>query len=161
MSYPIFHIPSDRAGQIYVMPKPDPATLDDQFAHLADLGVHEIVSLMEAEEAAELGLADEPQSCAEHGMAFTSFPIQDFNLPEATGFLDLADRLRHDLRGGRSVAIHCKGGIGRSGMLASLILAPIVGGAEQAISHVSQHRGVDVPDTQKQRDFVIKLTREL
>ncbi|KAF8433733.1 protein-tyrosine phosphatase-like protein [Boletus edulis BED1] len=49
---------------------------------------------------------------------YHQFPIQDRSLPESTEFMfSILDVLRDNERRGRVAAVHCRGGIGRTGMV--------------------------------------------
>ena len=152
-----FEIPVEMSGSLFVMPKPSAIALDRQIAALAKSGVTQVVSLLQEDEAAALGLSSEEHACRKAGLHFVHFPIVDFGLPDELAFAALARDIFADVSRGVSVLIHCKGGIGRSGMLSSLVVAQSIGSAERAMEHVSQVRGVEVPDTQDQRDFMIHL----
>ncbi|MEO1562055.1 MAG: sulfur transferase domain-containing protein [Pseudomonadota bacterium] len=156
-----FEIPVEMSGSLFVMPKPLATELDSEMAALAKSGVTQVVSLLQGDEAAALGLSSEEQACRKAGLSFVHFPIVDFGLPDGLAFAALARDIFADVSRGASVLIHCKGGIGRSGMLTSLVVAQSIGSAERAMEHVSQARGLEVPDTQEQRDFVLRLFSEM
>jgi protein-tyrosine phosphatase len=59
------------------------------------------------------------------------------------------------LRDGRSIAIHCRAGIGRSSVIAACALIAFGVEAEQALALIKSCRGLNVPDTDAQRDWVI------
>ena len=62
---------------------------------------------------------------------------------------------------GRQVAIHCKAGIGRSGMISATIL--ILDGMEplQALNLLEKQRTRKVPDTQEQRQWILDLPSQI
>ena len=66
-----------------------------------------------------------------------------------------------DLDKGMNVAIHCRAGIGRSGVLASCILIRAGFSAEQAISKVGTARGIEIPDTEEQLKFIMNYAAGL
>jgi protein-tyrosine phosphatase len=59
------------------------------------------------------------------------------------------------LRNGRCMAIHCRAGIGRSSIIAACALICSGLGAEQALAMIAASRGLTVPDTDEQRDWVV------
>ena len=76
------------AGLVGIMPRPRGGDwLDDEIRSLAKVGVNVLVSLLTADEVAELELQDEERLCGDCGIRFISFPIPDrgvpFSIPEA------------------------------------------------------------------------------
>lgn len=114
-----------------------------------------VVSLLESHEVRELELRSEPSLCAEYGIGFRSFPIADRGTPTSTRELSvLLDQLRSELLQGKAVAIHCRAGIGRTGLVAGCLLH-LLGVPGKDIFHVlSRSRGVAVPDTVEQAEWV-------
>jgi len=55
---------------------------------------------------------------------------------------------------GKNIAIHCRAGIGRTGLSASCLLICDGYSAEAAMDMVSAARGVQIPDTEEQFDFI-------
>jgi protein-tyrosine phosphatase len=64
------------------------------------------------------------------------------------------------LRGGGSVAIHCRAGIGGSGLIAGCVLVAQGLPRAEAFPRVSRARGFDVPDTDAQIAWLEKFARE-
>ena len=64
------------------------------------------------------------------------------------------EKLDEMLRQGRNVAIHCRQGIGRSGMIAAALLVKKGTAVDSALKLISQIRGLPVPETPEQRDWV-------
>lgn len=116
-----------------------------------------MVSLLEPEEVADLGLQDEAAICARHGIDFLSFPIADRTTP-----MDKADAMRFAAAAGASgkpVAIHCRAGIGRSSLMAAAMLVNDGISPDAALAAIAEARGLPVPDTEAQRYWVLALTR--
>jgi protein-tyrosine phosphatase len=94
-----------------------------------------------------------PAVCNEHGIDVISFPIPDRGVPaslrEAT---NLARLLATRIEGGKSVGIHCRARIGRSGMMAACVLSVLGMEPNPALVAISAARGVKVPDTVEQRE---------
>jgi protein-tyrosine phosphatase len=122
-------------------------------------GVDVVVSLLEQEEVSELGLQRESELCQTKGIEFVSFPIPDRGVPDVRQALGLARSIADGIAGGRSIAIHCRAGIGRSSVIAAC--AMICSGIEagEALTLIRQARGVIVPDTDEQRDWVMAFGR--
>jgi protein-tyrosine phosphatase len=72
----------------------------------------------------------------------------------------LLSKLEAQLVEGKSVGIHCRQGIGRSGLLAASLL--ILGGVplEAALDRVKIARGCAVPETAEQREWVARFAQD-
>lgn len=153
----VYPVDLDAPGRLFLMPKPSGEWLRDDLAHLATLGICVVVSLLEPDEARELGLGDERQVCGDLGLTFFAAPIPDRGLPEADAFAALALDLAARLRAGAGVAAHCRAGIGRSGMAVCCVLAAFGLSAEEALARVSRARSIAVPDTAEQAAFIRQI----
>ncbi len=154
---PIFYrvgIPAD--GWFAVMGRPVAGEYaDEEFAALANAGFCEVVSLLEVGEAFELGLEAERSLCVGAGMSFRSLPIPDRGIPSSVGeFRDLSLSIYQRTAKGQHTAIHCRAGIGRSGLLAAAVLLHHGLDAEEAFRAVSNARGLEVPDTPEQMQWL-------
>jgi protein-tyrosine phosphatase len=135
--------------------------LADDIAQLRGEGFDLIVSLLTPEETHDLGLDLEKDLSRKHGLEFSNVPIVDMGVPDSMEeTLVVLNRLERALSGGCNVAVHCRQGIGRSGLLAAALL--VVSGLEPdtAVQRVSAARGLDIPETREQKEWVIKLARE-
>jgi len=143
------------------MPKPSGEWLDDDIGHYRAIGIDVIVSLLTEVEASELGLADEKSICDAHGIEFLQLPIPDRGLPELAEFGSLVETTFRHIEIGKTVGVHCRAGIGRSGMLICCVLKQAGLSADEAVSRVSGARGVQVPDTQEQLAFIGKHNAQI
>ena len=150
----LYKIETPTTGSLFQMPKPSGEWLHDDLNHYQLSGMQHIVSLLEQDEAAELGLSNEGPVCQEIGLDFTSIPIPDREIPSLETFKPIVLELSQKLKAGRSLGIHCRAGIGRSGLLNCCILKTVGLGTEEAIHRVSDARGLKIPDTQIQIDFI-------
>lgn len=157
----IYPIVSGQPGSLFIMPKPSGEWLDEDVAHYRSVGANTIISMLEPAEIDELSLQNEGVVCADNQLDFINFPIQDRGLPNRDSFKILIGTVTLRLRNNEGVAVHCRAGIGRSGMLVCCALAEFVGSAVDAIEIVSRARGVEVPDTQEQRAFIVSIVQEL
>jgi len=125
-------------------------------------GVEVLASALTADEQWELGLEDEPQACAAHGIEFVGLPIPDLGAPQdSLAFLGEVGRLTAALRLGRNVAVHCRQGVGRSGLVAVAVMVALGSPLEAALQAVSLARGLSVPETQEQRNWLEALSGAL
>ncbi len=156
----IYPVVSDNPGQLFIMPKPSGEWLQEDITHYRSMGVDTVISMLETDEISELSLQKEGYFCADNNLKFINFPIPDRGLPDFDKFKVLVTTVTERLRNDEGVAVHCRAGIGRSGMLVCCALAAFIGSAENAIEIVSKARGVQVPDTQEQRDFIFGIVNE-
>src|SRR5262245_32418390 len=114
----IYKVLESDGGFLAVMARPRSGEWPrDELRGLSQIGVATIASLLEPREESELELTLERSVAEELGLTFLSFPIADRGVPPATrAFHTFASRLADDVRAGRGVAVHCRAGIGRSGI---------------------------------------------
>lgn len=118
-------------------------------------GVDLVVSLLTADEAADLELAKEAAACNVAGLDFVLHPISDRGLPEdAASFAQLVSQVFAALSSGQSVLVHCRMGIGRSSLLAACVLGRLGNVDEDYFDRIRRARGFDVPDTAEQAAWV-------
>ncbi len=153
----MFKIESIGEGFIAIMAHP--AQEQDAAATIASIagqGVRQVVSLLEPSEASALGLDAEAQLVAAQSMAFVSFPIPDMGLPASlTDFATLAHDLYRQVDAGVNSLVHCRGGVGRSGLLAAAVLLHCDLDPRQACAQITRIRGLRVPETPEQRDWLL------
>jgi protein-tyrosine phosphatase len=118
-------------------------------------GIATILSLLTRHEERELDLAAEPQIATETGLKFLSLPIPDRDVPTSPSQVaPVLDELDKDLSTGKNVVIHCRQGIGRSGMMAACLLVLRGSDPESAVNTVQEARGLAVPETPEQRHWI-------
>ena len=129
--------------------------LAEEMAAWRSSGVNTVFSLLTPEEEAELDLTNEASTVAANGMRFLSFPIPDREVPHSQSELTEAlRRLDQELSSGRNVALHCRQGIGRSGLVVACLLLTKGLDAETVVEHVSSARGTPIPETAEQRRWI-------
>ena len=137
------------------MPGTHEAPLRETFDGLARLEVDVVVSLLQESEALDLGLADERVSCESAGLEFLSFPIKDRGLPSDVEALSRFSKRAHArITSGCGLVFHCRAGIGRSGMMAASVLLHEGFTVREAFARISAARGLVVPDTTGQLEWV-------
>ncbi len=148
-------------GHLAIMPHPTGGrSLSGQVCKLAGAEVGTVVSLLTEEENDLLDLTSEAELCEQAGLRFVSFPVTDWSVPDSLeNTRRLADKLARELREGSNVVIHCRAGIGRSALLAACVL--VRGGlvADAACTLLSVARGVTVPATSAQRNWLTLFER--
>lgn len=125
--------------------------LHDEISNLQKQNVKCLVSLLEQQEVTELGLRNEASLCQQYDISFINFPIVDRSIPENNNKVDaLINQLNEKINKGESVVVHCRMGIGRSSIIAACVLLQEGFKAEDLIQRISTARGLKVPDTEAQ-----------
>ena len=124
MRVTVFWVAGPWRGQLGIVPRPRGGDwLDDEISAWREAGIDVAVSLLEPEEAAQLGLDGEAAAAAAHGIDCRAFPIPDRNVPASRdSFATFATSLVDLLVAGKNVAVHCRQGIGRSGLIVAIVL---------------------------------------
>ena len=146
-------------GKLAVAPRPRGGDwLEDEAAGWRRVGLDLVISLLENEEAAQLGLVDEKVAAESNGVDFFSFPIPDRGVPASTlAVVSLLKKIVEALQEGKNV---CRQGIGRSGSIAAGVLISSGIRAEKAIETVSAARGLTIPETPAQLEWIHHLASE-
>lgn len=152
----IYWIDEIESGRIGIMPRPRGGDwLEDEIKSLKFSGVDVVVSLLESEEITELDITEEKNLCEANNISFLSFSIKDRDVPLSTQeTFDFAQKSSNLLKNGKNLVIHCRQGVGRSALIAACVLVLNGFSSEEAFEKIKNARGCDVPDTNKQRDWV-------
>ena len=137
------------------------SSLDADMEELQDKAVDYVVSLTSLNEIQE--------KSPRYAMAIASgdfrfsrceFPIPDFGVPDQPeDFLDLVLQVSRDIREGKRIAIHCAGGIGRTGTMATCVLLALDHPVPSALKHV--HAAGSYPETDAQMKLVNWVSERL
>jgi protein-tyrosine phosphatase len=135
--------------------------LEDEIRSWRSAGVDLVVSTLQSDEVDALDLAEEPEWCKRSDIEFVAFPVSDRGVPASfQAAADLLQRLVGLLAAGKTVAIHCRHGVGRSTMLSASLLARAGVPCEAAFDRVRAARGCPVPDTAEQGEWVAMFARD-
>lgn len=116
--------------------------LKDETASWQRSGVNTVFSLLTPQEERDLDLAKEAAETRAYGMKFLSYPITDRQVPDSENTLTEAlEELEAELASGKNVALHCRQGIGRTGLVAACLLLTKGIDVENAVRRVSAARG--------------------
>jgi len=152
---PLYWIRGFTEGHLAIAPAPQLEGLERAILYWKEEGVDIVVSLLERTEV--IGLVEAERGlCEEIGLEFLWFPIRDGSVPSsATAFNALISKLADAIVIGKSVAIHCKAGIGRSALVATAVLSYLHIDAGAALDMVAEARKVEVPQTEAQRQWIL------
>jgi len=129
--------------------------LEEEMAAWRRAGIDTVLSLLTPEEERDLDLKHEAHQAKARGMKFASLPIPDRQVPNSESEVSATlDRLHADLSAGKNVVIHCRQGIGRTGLVAACLLVTKGVTPEAAVKTLSAARGTAVPETVEQRRWI-------
>jgi protein-tyrosine phosphatase len=132
--------------------------LEDEMAAWRRAGIDTVVSMLTTDEVEDLDLQREQQSCQVNSIQFRSFPIVDRNVPGSEGeAIRLIEQLEKELAEGKNVVVHCRQGIGRSGLIAAGVLVWSGLSPSAAVERVSTARRAPIPDTPEQLAWISHL----
>jgi ADP-ribosyl-[dinitrogen reductase] hydrolase len=110
---------------------------------IATWGAVAIITLVESAELRNLQVGDLGAETATRHMEWLHLPIQDYSVPTSefeAAWAQVGESVRHRIRSGFHIVIHCKGGLGRAGMIAAKLMIELGAAAEEAISQVRKAR---------------------
>ncbi len=156
MYTPLYWIEGPWVGKLAVSPRPRGGDwLSDEIISWQGSGVNVVVSLLTDDEVQDLALENEAFECEEAGIQFISFPIVDRSVPVSEGrAVRLIERLEAELQSGRTVVVHCRQGVGRSGLIAASLLVARGAHPDSAMKQISAVRGAVVPETTEQENWI-------
>lgn len=159
----LYLIPTPAPGRLAILPRPRGEDwLADEVAAWRQAGVDVVLSMLTPDEVADLGLTAEADECRAQGIQFLTLPVPDRGVPAPKVAADVFARLAGLIGNGKTVAVHCRQGIGRSAVIAAGVLIALGADAEAATRAVADARGCPVPETPEQRrwvaDFAASLT---
>lgn len=152
----VYWIDGPWRGRLAILPRPRGGDwLEDEARRWRMAGIDVVVTLLEASEESELDLVGESAAAAAVGLGFRSFPIPDRGVPSSRqAVVDLVAYVSDALQAGRNVGLHCRQGVGRSGLIAAAMLVSAGEGVASALERVTRARGLPVPETEAQRRWV-------
>jgi len=129
--------------------------LEDELSAWRCEGVDVVVSLLTPAEEESLDLTKEATLAETRGLDFVSFPVNDREVPSsATALASMLEKINLELSSGKNVVIHCRQGIGRTGLVAASLLVTNGWDPSAAVGHLSSSRGVPIPETVEQRRWI-------
>lgn len=142
--YDVLRVPG-LAGALIFTPCPGSrdTTLEEALLTLKQAGAAGVITLMPYSELAANGAGQIAQQCQALALAWYHLPVADEQVPLedfGEGWRASRQAIIEHLRDGRSLAIHCKGGSGRTGLIAVRILIEAGIARDEAIALVQALR---------------------
>ena len=131
----------------------------EDFRSIKEQGVSKTYCLQEEDELQYLNsetIKQREQSLSELEIEFVHSPIGDFRVPTPDQAKRLSKMIMNDVIGGKSILIHCMGGLGRSGTIAACSLVHYGLKPDEAINLVRKIRPGTL-ETDEQVQFVIEF----
>ena len=152
----VYWIEGPWPSRLAIVPRPRGGDwLEEEVRSWKEAELDGVVSLLTPDENTELELNQEELLCRARDIQFYTHPIPDRGVPASRkATTDLVQKLETVLEAGQSVAVHCRQGIGRSSLIAALLLVSAGIDPEAALAQISQARGCAVPDTLEQRNWI-------
>ena len=124
--YDVLRVPA-LAGALIFTPCPGTrdTTLEEALQALQQAGASGVITLMPHGELAANGAEQIARQCQALDLAWYHLPVADEQVPQedfVRSWKASRQAIVDQLRGGHSLAIHCKGGSGRTGLIAARIL---------------------------------------
>jgi len=107
---------------------------------------------------ANLGVAANKASLQWYQLPITDGTVPDIQFDKA--WLRVAPAVLQHIRSGHKVVVHCRGGLGRTGMLACFLLVELGEDPEHALNKVRMARPGAV-ETYEQEIFVLNYARRI
>jgi protein-tyrosine phosphatase len=130
--------------------------LDIDLDAIRNWGASLVLTLVEQKELEQLRVAGLDDGVLARGMQWLHLPIKDYHTPSRAfemGWVTHGAHIRHLLRSGSDIVVHCKGGLGRAGMIAARVLTELGVPPEVAIDSVRTARKGAI-ETLDQEDVV-------
>jgi protein-tyrosine phosphatase len=125
----------------------------------ADYDTNVLVTLVRDYELDDLGIPDLFARVAAHGMDSMHLPITDGGVPtDPDAFRELVIAVVRHAHEGRNVVVHCRAGLGRTGMFAAACLVAVGVEPEDAMKIVRSAR-TNTIETQQQEAYVRAFAR--
>ena len=142
----------------HAMTGPWARDLQADLAAIRDWGATTLVTLIEDHEFGLLKVASLGRAAGDAGLDWRHLPIRDVSVPGAAfeaGWKRLGPLLLERLRRGERIVVHCRGGLGRSGLVAAKILVELGIAPRDAINRVRAVRRGAI-ETAEQEAYVMK-----
>ena len=132
--------------------------LDEDLSIIRNWGASTVVTLIEAHEFELLKVSRLGERVQELGMRWIHLPIRDVDVPDwrfEKEWVTAGPEIHRRIRAGEKILIHCRGGLGRTGLVVGLILVERGGVPRDAIQQVRAARHGAI-ETAEQEKYVLK-----
>jgi len=130
--------------------------LDIDIEAIAEWKPDLILTLMESHEFALLQRPELPQAMTNRFPGWRHLPVVDLGVPDEVfqqSWNSIGPEARSALRNGGRVLVHCRGGIGRTGVIGAQLLMEFGATADEAIGRVRKNNSARI-ETREQEVYV-------
>lgn len=144
-SHPFDTLPLPQGGNLIFTPCPGTkgVNLQASISQLKLAGAQAIITLMPDEEMTRYEVEALPEACQQHDLKWFHLPVEDDTAPRADfqhEWESQRQQVHNILDQNGTLVIHCKGGSGRTGLMAAIILLERGFTIQQAVSLVKTTR---------------------
>lgn len=141
--YDILNLPVN--GYFIFTPCPGTKGVDltSSITQLKQAGADAIITMMSDEELAKFDVSDLPETVRQSGLTWFQFPVEDDAAPDEKfekAWQSQKSEVLSMIKQGKCIAIHCRGGSGRTGFMAAVIMRELGINADQATEMVKSLR---------------------
>ena len=156
----IYEIAGLCGNRFSIMPHPQGGDLlESEIQRFKLDGFGAVVSMLTLHEQEELGLLNERRYCEACEIDYLNFPIRDEIADSDQDTIEFIDTLEILQKGKDKILFHCRGGVGRSSMILSLVAARLGVPPEESFELISKSRGEMAPESCRQNEWVTKLSK--
>lgn len=143
--HPFDTLTLDNGAKLIFTPCPGTkqASLEESVITLKQAGTRMLLTLMYDHEIANNNIEQLPTICAEHDISWLQLPIFDDDAPNKefeAQWLQHKEAILNAVKNQATIAVHCKGGTGRTGLVIALILLAYGWPAARIVEQVQQIR---------------------
>ncbi|WP_409421436.1 tyrosine-protein phosphatase [Pseudaeromonas sp. ZJS20] len=144
-SHPLFELPLTQGGALGLMPCPGTLSLSlaEALQQVKDWGAEAVLTLMEPDELVLHGVGELGHQVQALGLTWFHLPIEDDHAPEAafdSAWATQGQAIVDLLQRGGKLALHCRGGSGRTGLIAARLLLALGWPEAEAVAAVKALR---------------------
>ena len=152
----LYWIPRPWPGKLAIAARPRGSDwLDSEMPDWKNASVNAVLSRLTSHEERDLDLARREAPVVDEGLWFASLSVPDRYVPSSPSELaPTLDEIDAELTSGKNVVIHCRQGVGRSGMIARCLLVLRGIDPDSAVHESGAVRGTMVPEAAEQPRWI-------
>lgn len=144
-THPTFPLLLESGSQLVFTPCPGLKGVDltTSLAQLKESGVDVVLTMMPAEDLEQEGVANLGEEAGKLDFEWFHLPVEDDALPEQPfeqAWAEHKKAILALLKEGKSFAVHCKGGTGRTGLMIGILLAELGFSYDEIVQKVQSVR---------------------